>query len=56
MKSVIDAIVGILMLLGIGSVSLSLYNSVKKEALLKVHHGLPSLEKYTQKLTRTKLK
>jgi hypothetical protein len=55
MKTVIDAIVGILMLLGIGSVSLSMYNNFKKETLTKVHQGLPSLERYTQKLTGTKL-
>lgn len=55
MKTVIDAIVGFLMLLGIGSVSLSMYNNFKKETLLKVHQGLPNLERYTQKLTGTKL-
>ncbi len=56
MKTVIDAIVGILILLGIGTVGASLYKSVQKETLLKVHQGLPSLERYTQKLTGTKLK
>lgn len=56
MKTVIDAIVGFLMLLGIGSVSLSLYKTVQKEALTKVHKGLPSLERYTEKLTGAKFK
>ena len=56
MKTVIDAIVGILILLGLGTVGASLYKNVQKEALLKVHKGLPSLERYTQKLTGTKLK
>ncbi len=56
MKAVIDSIVGILMLLGLGAGLHSAYSSIQKEALLRVHKGLPSLEKYTQKLTGTKLK
>lgn len=55
MKSAIDAIVGVLMLVVIGISFGSLYRAVKTEAVTKVHQGLPSLERYTQKLTGTKL-
>ena len=55
MNSVIQAIVGILVLLGFGAGIGSFYRTVKIEALIKVHSGLhSSLEGYTQKLTGTK--
>ena len=57
MNSVIQAIVGILMLLGLGAGIGSFYRTVKTETVIKVHNGLhSSLEGYTQKLTGTKLK
>ncbi len=55
MKSVIDAIVGIFMLLGLGTGIVVLHDAVKKEAMIKVHRGLSPLERYTRKLTRVKL-
>lgn len=55
MKSVIETIVGILMLIMAGSAFSSLYKAVKTETIIKVHRGLPSLEGYTRKLTHTKL-
>ena len=57
MNSVIQAVVGILMLLGLGAGVGSFYRTMKTETVLKVHHGLhSSLEGYTRKLTGTKLK
>ena len=56
MKSVIDAILGFLALFTLGFALESLYKVVKTETVIKVHRGLPSLERYTQKLTGTKLK
>lgn len=56
MKSAIDAVVGFLMIITVGSGMTSLYRAIKNESLFKVHKGLPSLESYTQKLTGKKLK
>ena len=57
MNSVIDAIVGGLMLLGAGALTSSFYHSVKKEAVIQVNRGMHThMTGFTQKLTGTKLK
>jgi hypothetical protein len=56
MESVITAIVGVLMLLGAGTLTSSFYHSIKKETILRVHRGLTPMTGFTQKLTGTKLK
>ena len=57
MKSTIDAIVGILLLLGVGVMGESFYHAVKKEAVTKVHGALGHrLEPFTRQLTGTRLK
>ena len=54
MKSVIDAVFGVLMILA-GSYALeSIYKVVKTETVIKVHRGLHPLEAYTRRLTGTK--
>ena len=55
MKSVIDAITGILMIIAVGSSMGALYHMVKKETVIKVHRGLGRLEPFTRKLTKTTL-
>lgn len=55
MKAIIDAVVGIAMLLTIGSGTVSAYRWVRTQALQKAHQGLPRLEPFTRKLTGGKL-
>ena len=54
MKSVIDIVTGVLAFLMLSYSIESIYHVVKKETVLKVHKGLPSLEVFTQKLTKMK--
>lgn len=54
MNSIFSSIAGILMLVLLGTGIQSIYVKVKKEAVVKVSKGLPSLEGYTRKLTKTK--
>ena len=58
MNSVINAIVGILLLVGVGTVgTAAFHNSVKKETVTKVFqklHRHGELESFTRKLTGTK--
>lgn len=55
MNSVIDAIVGGLMLLGAGTLTSSFYHSVKKETVIQVNRGMHThLAGFTQRLTGTK--
>lgn len=56
MKAIIDALVGILMILGIASTAGAFYKAVKTESILKVYQGLSPLETYTRKLTGSRLK
>lgn len=57
MNSVIEAIVGALALLTLGAALGPIYKAVKTETVIKVHQGLHnSLEPFTQKLTRQKLR
>ena len=56
MSNVIDAIVGALMLVFIGTGVHSLYKAVRKGALLQVQKGLSPLEAFTQKLTLSRSK
>ena len=52
MRNLIDAIFKIILTFTIGSVSLKyLASNMQKEAITKVHKGLPSLSSYTNKLT-----
>ena len=55
MKPVIDMVTGVLAFLMLSYSIESIYYVVKKETVLKVHKGLPSLEVFTQKLTKMKL-
>ena len=53
MRAIIDIFLAIIFSVVLGSGTLKLLNhQIKKESLLKVQKGLPSLEKFTQKLTR----
>ena len=54
MKSVIDIIFAVTLLVGGGYASQRLLKAVRQEALMKVHRGLPSLETFTRKLTHQK--
>ena len=54
MNAVIGAVMGVLLLLGIGTVSSSFYHYVKTEAVVKVHRGLVPMGGITHQLTRTK--
>lgn len=57
MESVINAIVGGLMLIGAGALTSSFYHSVKKETVIQVNRGMHThLTDFTQKLTGIKLK
>ena len=54
MKSVIDAVVGTLMFLGVGTGPSELYKAVKVETLLRVQKGQAPLEPFTRRLTATR--
>ncbi len=52
MRAIIDIFLAIIFSTLLGSGSLYVFNAkVKKEAFIKIQKGLPSLEKYTKKLT-----
>ena len=52
MRAIIDIFLAIIFSVAIGSGSLQLFNNkVKREALIKVQKGLPSLEVFTKKMT-----
>jgi hypothetical protein len=51
MESTISAILTILGILVAGATINPLYQAIKKETVVRVHQGLPSLESYTHKLT-----
>tara|TARA_Y100000591_G_C21780879_1_gene670964 strand:- start:888 stop:1055 length:168 start_codon:yes stop_codon:yes gene_type:complete len=52
MRAIIDIFLAIIFSVALGSGSLHLINKmVKREALLKVQKGLPSLELFTNKMT-----
>jgi len=52
MRAIIDILLAIIFSVVLGSGSLHLINNkVKREALLKVQKGLPSLESFTNKMT-----
>ncbi len=52
MRAIIEIFLAILFIVFTGSTVLRLSSKViKKEAILKVHKGLPSLEKFTKSLT-----
>jgi hypothetical protein len=54
MRAIIDIFLAIIFSVVLGSGSLKLINKkVKREALIKVQKGLPSLESFTRKLTIT---
>ena len=53
MRAIIEIFLAILFTIVSGTTVLNLSSkAIKKEALLKVQKGLPSLEKFTEKLTR----
>jgi hypothetical protein len=53
MRAIIEIFLAIIFSVVLGSGSLHIINSkVKKEALIKVQQGLPSLETYTLKMTK----
>jgi hypothetical protein len=53
MRAIIDIALAVIFSVAVGTGSLKAFNSmVKKEALIKVQKGLPSLELFTQKLTK----
>jgi len=53
MRAIIEIILAILFTVATGTTVLNLSSkTIKKEALLKVHKGLPSLESFTQKMTK----
>ena len=57
MNSVIESIIGLLMLVLTGSAIGQVYYAIKKETIHRVRRELPShLESYTRKLTGTRLK
>lgn len=52
MRAIIDIALAVIFSLILGSGSLHLINKkVKREALIKVQEGLPSLESFTNKMT-----
>jgi|GEM_PF-1418004 len=52
MRAIIDIFLAIIFSVALGSGSLHIINAkVKKEALIKVQNGLPSLEKFTSRMT-----
>jgi hypothetical protein len=55
MKSVIDAIVGVLLLVMAGNIALGSYQNMERESLLRVHKGLSPLAPFTRSLTGTGL-
>ena len=53
MRAIIEIFLAILFTVVSGTTILNLSSKViKKEAIIKVHKGLPSLESFTQKLTK----
>ena len=53
MRAIIEIFLAILFTVISGTTVLNFSSkAIKKEAILKVHKGLPSLEKFTQKLTK----
>jgi len=53
MRAIIDIFLAIIFSVALGSGSLHFINAkVKKEALVKVQKGLPSLEVFTRRLTK----
>ncbi len=53
MRAIIEIFLAILFTVISGTTVLNLSNQViKKEVLIKVHNGLPSLENFTRNLTR----
>lgn len=53
MRAIIEIFLAILFIIVSGTTVLKLSGKkIKKEAIIKVHKGLPPLEVYTKKLTR----
>jgi len=53
MRAIIDIFLAIIFSVALGSGSLKIINAkVKREALIKIKKGLPSLELFTNKLTK----
>jgi hypothetical protein len=53
MRAIIEIILAIFFTVVSGTTVIKLScKAIKKEAILKVHNGLPSLENFTQKMTR----
>ena len=55
MRSVIDAVMAILFWLLAGGATVEVYQFFKTESLTKIQQGQPSLEKFTQKMSNSKL-
>jgi len=56
MESTINAIFTVLGFVLAGSAIAPVYKAVKRETVIRVHHGLPPIEGFTQKLTGMKLR
>jgi hypothetical protein len=56
MESTINAIFTVLGFVLAGSAIAPVYKAVKRETVIRVHHGLPPIEGFSQKLTGMKLK
>lgn len=53
MRAIIEILLAILFTVVSGTTVLNLSSkAIKKEAIIKVHKGLPSLENFTQKMTK----
>ena len=54
MQSLLKLCIGFILALGATSATFDFYRMIKKEALMKVAAGQPSLSKFTQKMTGSK--
>jgi len=52
MKAILDIFLAVIFSIGIGGFGHNIYQEIKKESLIKIQKGLPSLSEFTQKLTQ----
>jgi hypothetical protein len=51
-KSIVDAVFSMVLAIGIAGIGInSFYNWIRKEAITKIHQGLPSMSRISEQLT-----
>ncbi|MBF0362766.1 MAG: hypothetical protein HQK49_17235 [Oligoflexia bacterium] len=54
MKTIIDLLIGLALLMGASIGSLKFYQALEKDLVIKLSKGLPPLTTLTRKMTKTK--